>query len=134
LTESERGIFTTTVTNKPKPASEHQAALDAEIRRQQELELLTVRVQGKARAQRRAKRPWTPSDREQAILNLPRKLTVEAYCQALDTAGVPFPTKWQKKGWPRFYREAWESKDERLCDNIKNDRTNVWNRLKKRLA
>jgi hypothetical protein len=82
----------------------------------------------------RTKRPWQPTDRERAILNLPpsSQMKLEEYCKALDHAGVPFPEKWQKKGWPQSHREAWESKDDQLRDNIKSERRNVWNRLKTR--
>jgi hypothetical protein len=48
MSESEANVLTTPPL-VPKPANEHQADLDAEIARQQELDLLTMRVNGPAR-------------------------------------------------------------------------------------
>jgi hypothetical protein len=86
----------------------------------------------------RAKRPWQPTDRERAILNLPRKLSLEAHCVALDEASVPFPEKWQHRGQPRDHAAAWKLGKEPVWgfktgfrDLMKSERTNVWNRAKR---
>lgn len=83
-------------------------------------------------ARKRSKRAWQPTERERAILSLPhgRKLMRE-YCQSLDTKGVPFPEKWQKKGWPKNHVDAWDSKDDRLRNNLESERNNAWTRMKK---
>jgi len=70
--------------------------LQAEIRRQQEHDLLTIRMHGAVRPKHRTRQPWQPTDRENAILNIPKKLSLEECCCALDTAGVPFPEKRQQ--------------------------------------
>jgi hypothetical protein len=71
-------------------------------------------------------------DREHAILSLPPGLrSMRQYCQSLDDKKVPFPEKWQKKGWPKSHVEAWDSKDERLQNDLKSERNNIWNKVKK---
>ena len=116
---------------EPKPEAEHQADLRAEILRQQQLELLTIRVQGPVRPKHRTRQPWQPTDRERAILNIPKKLSLEKYCLALDAAEVPFPEKWQRQGKPATHQDAWENGSKRLKGWIKSERHNVWARFER---
>ena len=131
MSESESKSLTTTFTREPKPHDQHQSDLQAEILRQQELELLTIRVHGAVRPKHRTRQPWQPTDRERAILNIPKKLALENYCLALDTAGVPFPEKWQRQGKPASHRDAWENGSKRLKGWIKCERRNVWARFER---
>lgn len=80
---------------------------------------------------KRVKQPWVPTDREQAILNIPRKMPLAEYCRALDLAGILFPEKWQRQGKPTLYADAWESKSKKLRSWVKSDRYNVWARFLK---
>ncbi len=88
---------------------------------------------------KRTRPRWEPTARERAILRLPAPGTkdhpgamkMDAYCQALDDAGILFPEKWQKRGKPKTHREAWESKDERLQHSLMSERHNAWKRLRK---
>jgi hypothetical protein len=84
-----------------------------------------------AHPKQRTKQPWRPNERQQAILKIPRSIPLEKYCQTLDRAGVPFPEKWQKRGWPKSHQEAWGSKDKQLRNLLKCERNNVWMRLLK---
>jgi len=129
--ESESKSLTSGWSPEPKPHDQHQADLQAEIRRKQELDLLTIRVQGPVRPKHRTRQPWQPTDRERAILNIPKKLALEKYCLALDTAGVPFPEKWQRQRKFAFHRDAWENGSKRLKGWIKSERRNVWARFER---
>jgi hypothetical protein len=131
---------TYTVTSAPKPAAQHQADLEAEIQRQQQLETLTVSIdritrstpgQGAPAPVTRSKRGWEPTDREHAIINIPRTVSLEAYSRALDDADVPFPEKWQRQGKPPSHTEAWKMKGNPR-NRMKSERANIWRRFLKK--
>jgi len=81
---------------------------------------------------KRAMRKWQPTERERAILSLPKPgiMSMEEYCRAMDEKSV-FPEKWRRGGKPVTHCEAWDSKNERLRNVLECERRNVWNRMKK---
>jgi len=80
-----------------------------------------------ARKLTRKRKPRPPTQREQAILGLPRpsKMGLQAYCERTT---IPLPSHWAKWLRPRTYLAAYESKDPGLRDLIKNERKNAWTR------
>jgi hypothetical protein len=80
----------------------------------------------------RAKRPWRPNERQQAILDLPApgQMPLETYCKALDAANVPIRPKWQKGGKPATHLQAWAT-GKKLRDYVRNEREYVWKKCRK---
>jgi hypothetical protein len=128
MTESEARTTTTISSREPKSEADHQADLQSEARRKQALDKLMVRVPKKPMPKKRAKQREPLTERQKAIVEIPRTESLEEYCRELDRKKSPLPGRWQKNGKPRTNLEAWEQKGS-LRDRLKSERNNAWRRF-----
>jgi hypothetical protein len=118
MSESDGVTLTTFSTPEPKSDAEHQADLRREVRHQQELELLTIRMHGAARPTKKLKKrkPDAASDaqlRYARIREIPREVSLKECCKRFDAMQRPFrtPKAWQGEGCPPTWGEAWKNSD-----------------------
>jgi hypothetical protein len=109
--ESESKALTSGWTPEPKPHDQHQADLQAEIRRQQELELLSIPLQGK---------PTTAKVKKRRLSRL------KEFCRRQDAMQrrFPMPPEWLQEGCNPKLLEAWKDRDWR--QRIHDLRQNAW--------
>jgi hypothetical protein len=126
--ESESKALTSGWTPEPKPHDQHQADLQAEIRRQQELELLSIPLQGKPTTAKVKKRRL--SLKTQALYarvrEVPRKVWLKEFCRRQDAMQrrFPMPPEWLQEGCNPKLLEAWKDRDWR--QRIHDLRQNAW--------
>jgi hypothetical protein len=130
MSESESKTLTSGWSPEPKPHDQHQSDLQAEICRQQELDLLTIRVHGRARPApsktTRPPRPPQPRGKQKTAETLEhepiiRKLFHRAprakckadidYCLKMQAEGLKTKVDWWEDGCPREYPAAWNFPD-----------------------
>jgi hypothetical protein len=137
MSESQAKITTFTGTTGPKPDDKHRADLGAEIRRQQELETLTIRMHGaprpKHRSQTRTRPATTPEQKRMAkIRGLLKHFTgcpdPETYCEWMDRARITLPEVCRGiANGPKNYREAYLIP--RFAASIRSEKARAWDGL-----
>jgi hypothetical protein len=143
MTESERHVFTRTVTHEPKPDAQHQADLRAETLRQQTLDGLTIRLRGEKASTlpvALARPPGKKSGKKKSshvelrdakICSIPENLSLDEYAIRAARMQPPLTTRpsWQAQGGPVSMTEAVRSAQWRK--QVADERTNAWNRRRR---